>query len=140
MFIFFKQKTAYEMRISDWSSDVCSSDLSYPETTGFIIPTFYRYWHLTGRDDIRARAVRMADWECAVQHPSGGVLAGALGDSPEPTVFNTGQVLFGWVRAFEAEGTERYREAALRAATWLCAVQDAAARWRRTAHRTSAGE
>src|SRR3546814_6120488 len=28
-FFFFKQKTAYEMRISDWSSDVCSSDL-YP--------------------------------------------------------------------------------------------------------------
>src|SRR3546814_5045765 len=27
LFIFFKQKTAYEMRISDWSSDVCSSDL-----------------------------------------------------------------------------------------------------------------
>src|SRR3546814_5659957 len=27
VFVFFKQKTAYEMRISDWSSDVCSSDL-----------------------------------------------------------------------------------------------------------------
>src|SRR3546814_4749840 len=27
VFFFFKQKTAYEMRISDWSSDVCSSDL-----------------------------------------------------------------------------------------------------------------
>src|SRR3546814_6091462 len=31
-FFFFKQKTAYEMRISDWSSDVCSSDL--PHTLG----------------------------------------------------------------------------------------------------------
>src|SRR3546814_2394280 len=29
-FFFFKQKTAYEMRISDWSSDVCSSDLVVP--------------------------------------------------------------------------------------------------------------
>src|SRR3546814_3850962 len=29
-FFFFKQKTAYEMRISDWSSDVCSSDLPRP--------------------------------------------------------------------------------------------------------------
>src|SRR3546814_10768497 len=28
IFFFFKQKTAYEMRISDWSSDVCSSDLT----------------------------------------------------------------------------------------------------------------
>src|SRR3546814_12413112 len=31
-FVFFKQNTAYEMRISDWSSDVCSSDLSFPRT------------------------------------------------------------------------------------------------------------
>src|SRR3546814_2915427 len=30
LFFFFKQKTAYEMRISDWSSDVCSSDLRRP--------------------------------------------------------------------------------------------------------------
>src|SRR3546814_7663572 len=30
-FFFFKQKTAYEMRISDWSSDVCSSDLFIDE-------------------------------------------------------------------------------------------------------------
>src|SRR3546814_7912525 len=30
MFFFFKQKTAYELRISDWSSDVCSSDLECP--------------------------------------------------------------------------------------------------------------
>src|SRR3546814_9522443 len=32
-FFFFKQKTAYEMRISDWSSDVCSSDLSGEEAS-----------------------------------------------------------------------------------------------------------
>src|SRR3546814_7930157 len=32
-FFFFKQKTAYEMRISDWSSDVCSSDLNWWTTT-----------------------------------------------------------------------------------------------------------
>src|SRR3546814_1845489 len=31
LFFFFKQKTAYEMRISDWSSDVCSSDLRLHE-------------------------------------------------------------------------------------------------------------
>src|SRR3546814_6346952 len=36
MFVFFfvKQKTAYEMRISDWSSDVCSSDLLIPPAYG----------------------------------------------------------------------------------------------------------
>src|SRR3546814_4912002 len=34
VFFFFKQKTAYEMRISDWSSDVCSSDLLAPGVIG----------------------------------------------------------------------------------------------------------
>src|SRR3546814_13555145 len=34
LFFFFKQKTAYEMRISDWSSDVCSSDLTVGSLIG----------------------------------------------------------------------------------------------------------
>src|SRR3546814_1756857 len=41
-FFFFKQKTAYEMRISDWSSDVCSSDLlavEPPEVLVRLVPT-----------------------------------------------------------------------------------------------------
>src|SRR3546814_4207286 len=33
---FFKQKTAYEMRISDWSSDVCSSDLATTSADGIL--------------------------------------------------------------------------------------------------------
>src|SRR3546814_2477674 len=39
--VFFKQKTEYEMRFSDWSSDVCSSDLPFPitgETTPLLLP------------------------------------------------------------------------------------------------------
>src|SRR3546814_8107589 len=34
LFFFFKQKTAYDMRISDWSSDVCSSDLAQAQYYG----------------------------------------------------------------------------------------------------------
>src|SRR3546814_6189839 len=41
VFFFFKQKTAYEMRISDWSSDVCSSDLM-DETRGHGVSAFGR--------------------------------------------------------------------------------------------------
>src|SRR3546814_7331282 len=36
---FFKQKTAYEMRISDWSSDVCSSDLGAADRLGLLAGT-----------------------------------------------------------------------------------------------------
>src|SRR3546814_6902424 len=48
MFCFFKHKTAYEMRISDWSSDVCSSDL--PEADADVV----RVRNLVGRDDAGA--------------------------------------------------------------------------------------
>src|SRR3546814_21039809 len=37
-FFFFKQKTAYEMRISDWSSDVCSSDLAEVDRNAGTVP------------------------------------------------------------------------------------------------------
>src|SRR3546814_10170622 len=52
---FFKQKTAYEMRISDWSSDVCSSDLSPKREGGDIMTdrlTIRRPddWHVHLRD------------------------------------------------------------------------------------------
>src|SRR3546814_2177947 len=44
LFFFFKQKTAYEMRISDWSSDVCSSDLPAVYPTRFLRTIFsYRF-------------------------------------------------------------------------------------------------
>src|SRR3546814_6788500 len=52
MFVFFKQKTAYEMRISDWSSDVCSSDLwrgtFYPPKHPQKRELDYAGQHLTG--------------------------------------------------------------------------------------------
>src|SRR3546814_20292209 len=47
-FFFFKQKTAYEMRISDWSSDVCSSDLMIQQSKGVdgqsLRPAFHPRW------------------------------------------------------------------------------------------------
>src|SRR3546814_10113221 len=42
MFFFFKQKTSYEMRISDWSSDVCSSDLAAQRAGLHQIPALVR--------------------------------------------------------------------------------------------------
>src|SRR3546814_5909650 len=41
-FFFFKQKTAYEMRISDWSSDVCSSDLWHQDRSGLLTASRFK--------------------------------------------------------------------------------------------------
>src|SRR3546814_4520019 len=47
LFFFFKQKTAYEMRISDWSSDVCSSDLRLKDAEKIFCPlTAPNIWEL----------------------------------------------------------------------------------------------
>src|SRR3546814_4735481 len=47
MFFFFKQKTAYEMRISDWSSDVCSSDLRQGQAYDQLIAKARQYTNET---------------------------------------------------------------------------------------------
>src|SRR3546814_8519005 len=54
VFFFFKQKTAYEMRISDWSSDVCSSDLE-PVTRALQAPHIDKVTCDTGRSRHRWR-------------------------------------------------------------------------------------
>src|SRR3546814_997223 len=48
-FFFFKQKTAYELRISDWSSDVCSSDLVLPGRLTLIRPPAVKRRNLSVR-------------------------------------------------------------------------------------------
>jgi hypothetical protein len=103
---------------------------AYPETTGYIIPTFFDYAARVGHEIYRERAIRMARWEIDVQMASGAVQGGVIGFPPTPAVFNTGQVLFGWVRAFAETGDERYRVALGRAAEFLVSVQDADGAWR----------
>src|SRR3546814_6412472 len=51
MFFFFKQKTAYEMRISDWSSDLCSSDLLGRDVLREVQVIARVRIHGVGRDD-----------------------------------------------------------------------------------------
>jgi hypothetical protein len=104
---------------------------SYPETTGYIIPTFLHY--STARDEpaARDRALRMADWEVEVQLPTGAVRSGMMTTKVGPAVFNSGQVLFGWVAAHGATHDDRYAGAAARAAQWLTSVQDDDGAWRR---------
>jgi hypothetical protein len=104
---------------------------SYPETTGYIIPTFLHYGQAFNNPDAHRRAIRMADWELEVQLPSGAVRSGTLDVKIAPAVFNTGQVLFGWTSAYAATGNEQYARAATRASEWLIANQDPDGAWRR---------
>ncbi len=96
---------------------------SYPETTGYIIPTLLEFAARFRRDDVRQCALRMADWEIEVQMPSGAVQGGTV-CAPErqvAAVFNTGMVLQGWSAAYRATGEARFIEAGRRAADFLVA-------------------
>jgi hypothetical protein len=104
---------------------------SYPETTGYIIPTFLAYADVFGIPEAKARAIRMADFETAVQMPTGAVRGGPMSTRVAPAVFNTGQVLFGWVAAYQTTGDVRYADAAARAAEWLTRGQDDDGAWRK---------
>src|SRR3546814_9754710 len=66
VFLFvFKQKTAYEMRISDWSSDVCSSDLpavEYPPASSVGLFVNQDIAKASNRDDFETSAVAASGW------------------------------------------------------------------------------
>src|SRR3546814_9317059 len=78
-FFFFKQKTAYEMRISDWSSDVCSSDLiqliivvAVPtfvgEAAAFVSAELSATAALNELDDLNARESEREAWDFRGDH------------------------------------------------------------------------
>ena len=105
----------------------------YPETTGYIIPTFWAAYHELKDERYREAARRAADWEIGIQLESGAIQAGYLGpdpqrfwndDSPVPAAFNTGQVVLGWNRTYQETGDPRYLEAAIRACRFLAACVD----------------
>src|SRR5438132_11665906 len=59
---------------------------SYPETTGYIIPTFLHYARTFGNTEAHDRAIRMADWETSIQLATGAVRSGMLNIKVGPAV------------------------------------------------------
>jgi hypothetical protein len=99
-------------------------EVSYPETTGYILQTLLWYRDLFAgerwdADMLMQRASRMAHWEVDVQMESGAT-PGNYGTPPlVPVAFNTGQVLLGWAEYLRRVNDARIRDAAHRAARWL---------------------
>jgi uncharacterized protein YyaL (SSP411 family) len=105
---------------------------AYRETSGYIIPTLYRAADALGRPELEERAVEVARWLLHEQRPDGSFANPHYG--PDGIVFDTGQVLFGLVRAFERTGDDDLLAAAERAGQWLARVADGDGRWRTHEH------
>lgn len=110
--------------LSGWST-------SYPETTGYVVPTLIDHAKLRDNDDARERARRMLDWLVSIQMPDGSFQGGRIDSEPRvPVTFNTGQILLGLVAGTKEFGAA-YRESMRRAADWLVLTQDPDGAWRR---------
>lgn len=106
---------------------------SYPETTGYIIPTLLNCSRILADENLRSRAIEMAEWELGCQLEGGAIANLTAGES---TVFDTGQVIFGWIAAHRATQDPRFKEAARRGAEWLITELDDQGVWR---HASDAG-
>lgn len=106
---------------------------SYPETTGYIVPTLLNGANRYARPEYRAAAERMLAFLVAQQFLEGGLPGGTVSQMPRvPVTFNTGQILLGFAAGFEHLG-EAYRVPTERAANWLANSLDADGAWRKHA-------
>lgn len=111
----------YDLRARRWAS-------GYRETTGYIIPTLIQYSAFTGDSRYADAAVEMARWLCSEQRADGSI-DGEPAERTGPMVFDTGQVLNGLTAVFEYTHELSFRDAAVRAAQWLMAVQEPDGSW-----------
>ncbi len=104
---------------------------SYPETTGYIVPTMLTHGLWRNHEPTIARARRMLDWLVAIQLPEGAFQGGRIDAEPVvPVTFNTGQILLG-LAAGAAHWPDRYTDPMRRAADWLVETMDDDGCWRR---------
>lgn len=102
---------------------------SYPEVTGYIIPTLYDFAYASGNVDYIAAAERATRWLLSLQMPNGAFPGGLHGSEPEASVFNTGQILQGLVRAHIEIKRAEILDAAIAAGDWLSGLQQADGSW-----------
>ena len=98
---------------------------SYPETTGYIIPTFYECSKYLGDSELSERAEKMAKWEIDIQMENGAVRGGTYNnEKPVASIFCTGQVIFGWAHTYRETGNKDYLHAVKRAGDFLLSTQN----------------
>ena len=100
----------------------------YPETSGYIIPSLFEYADRFDDDEVRARAIEMAEWVLSTQHETGS-FPGGTGETGAPNAFNTGQILLGLAEAYRQTGEAKYHNAVRDACDWLVTAQSEVGHW-----------
>lgn len=120
------------MPIKGWSD-------AYPETTGYIIPTFLELAILLNQPNLKDRALKMGEWLLSIQYEDGSFPDGiwTKGSKNPSSVFNSGQILFGLCALAQHTGEDRWRIAGERCAAWLASVQEPDGSWLKFAYRNT---
>jgi uncharacterized protein YyaL (SSP411 family) len=103
---------------------------SYPETTGYIIPSLINYGVETDNEKYSLAAKHAANFLLSIQKPSGGWQGGRMNEDKPEIVFNTAQVLRGMIAVYLQTGEEKYLAAATKGADWISEVQHPEGYWK----------
>lgn len=104
---------------------------TYPETTGYILPTLLAAAPVLHRPELVEHALRAAELLVRIQLPSGGWQGGRVGEDRDEVVFNTAQVIRGLLAMHAHTGEARFLTAARRAGDRICVVQEGDGTWAR---------
>jgi hypothetical protein len=112
---------------------------SYPETTGYIVPTFLALNRALPQAGFWGRAERAVQFLMSVQLPEGGFPGLEIANNRvTPSAFNTGQILHGLMAWHRATSGQEVRISAERAVQWLLSVQDPDGAFRRYTYKDRA--
>lgn len=112
--------------VEGWSS-------SYPETTGYIIPTLLEYFRRTGEKTVEEAALKAAGFLVGIQRPFGGWQGGRVNENKPEVVFNTAQVIRGLLGVHGHTRDKTFLSSALKGCDWLCSVQSPEGYWKKNA-------
>jgi hypothetical protein len=105
---------------------------SYPETTGYIIPTFLTLADYYRDDSFASRAREMGVWESEIQMESGAVMGGRVDSAhATPAIFNTGMVLLGWSALCRRSPDPVFLASLRRASQWMLELQQSDGDWKK---------
>lgn len=104
----------------------------YPETTGYIIPTFIKYGKKFNKRMYINKAIRMADWLLSVQYDDGSFPGGLYKKSiANKSIFNSAQIIIGLANIYNETKEEKYLESSIKSANWIVENQNIDGSWSR---------
>ncbi len=92
---------------------------SYPETTGYLIPTLIKYFNLTNEANWKDLAINAADWLLSIQDKTGGWQGLQVDEKCETRVFNTAMIIEGLKEIYKLNNNEAYFNSIQTATNWI---------------------